>query len=117
MLADPLKDATSLLHSIERTAKEIELYLNSDKTEFIFLNQDPPEGMMIVNGDEIKQVDDFKYLGSYIASTEHDVNIRLANAWGALNELDKIWKSNLPNNLKRKDGAYKRMLRAALKIL
>ena len=46
-------------------------------------------------------VEDFKYLGSYVASTAHDIDIRLGKAWGALNETDKIWKSELPENLKR----------------
>ena len=44
VLAYVLKDATFLLHSIERTAKEIGLYLNADKTEFICFNQDASEG-------------------------------------------------------------------------
>ncbi|CAM1316814.1 Uncharacterised protein r2_g2583 [Pycnogonum litorale] len=101
VLADVLKDATFLLHSIERTSKEIGLYLNADKTEFLCLNQDASEGMKSLNGDKIKQVEDFRYLGSYIATTAQDVNIRLGKAWGALNQLDKIWKSNLPDNLKR----------------
>ena len=57
--------------------------------------------MRSLNGEKIKQVEDFKDLGSYIASTERDVNIRLGKAWDALNELDNIWKSNLPDNLKR----------------
>ena len=141
VLADILKDATFLLHSIERTAKEIGLYLNADKTEFICFNQDASERMKSLDGEKIKQVEDFKYLGSYIASTEHDVNIRLGKAWNALNELDKIWKSNLTDKLKRNffraavetvllygsvswtltthlekkiDGAYTRMLRTAL---
>ena len=141
VLADILKDATFLLHSIERTAKEIGFYLNADKTEFICFNQDASERMKSLDGEKIKQVEDFKYLGSYIASTEHDVNIRLGKAWNALNELDKIWKSNLTDNLKRNffraavetvllygsvswtltthlekkiDGAYTRMLRTAL---
>ena len=57
--------------------------------------------MRSLNDVKIKQVEDFKDLGSYIASTERDVNIRLGKAWDALNELDKIWKSNLPDNLKR----------------
>ena len=57
--------------------------------------------MRSLNGEKIKQVEDFKDLGSYTASTERDVNIRLGKAWDALNELDKIWKSNLPDNLKR----------------
>ena len=57
--------------------------------------------MKRLSGDKIKQVEDFKYLGSYIASTEHDVHGRLGKVWDALNQLDKIWKSNLPDNLKR----------------
>ena len=86
---------------------------------------------------------DFKYLGSYIASTEKDIEIRIGKAWGAVNQLDSIWKSNLPDTLKRNffratvesvlvygstawtlttaleskiDGAYTRMLRAALNV-
>ena len=141
VLADYLKDATSLLHSIETIAREIGLYVNADKTEFICLNQVASENMKSLNGEKVKQVDDFKYLGSYIASTEPDVDIRLGNAWGALNGMDKIWKSNLSDQLKRSffratvesvliygsttwtltsklekklNGAYTRMLRAAL---
>ena len=101
VLADILKDATTLLHNIEKTAKETGLYLNADKTEFICLNQEASEGMKSLRGEKIKQVADFKYLGSYVASTERDVGIRIGKAWGALNQLDKIWKSNLPDNLKR----------------
>ena len=47
---------TFLLHSIERTAKKIGLYLNADKTEFICFNQDASEGMKSFNGEKIKQV-------------------------------------------------------------
>ena len=102
VLADYLKDATSLLHSVETTAREIGLYVNADKTEFICLNQDTSDGMKSLNGKKISQVDDFKYLGSYIASTEHDIDIRLKKAWGALNGMNVIWKPNLPDDLKRK---------------
>jgi hypothetical protein len=56
-------------------------------------------GMKDLNGKYIKSVEDFKYLGSYIASTERDIEIRLGKAWGTLNLLNKIWKSNLPNNI------------------
>ena len=51
VLADVLKDAKFLLYSIERTAKEIGLYLNADKTEFIYFNQDVSEGMKSLNGE------------------------------------------------------------------
>ena len=141
VLADTLKDATTLLHNIEKVAKQIGLYLNADKTEFICENEEASVGMKSLADKNIKQVLDFKYLGSYIASTEHDVNIRLGKAWSALNQMDKIWKSNRSDNLKRNffraavesvlvygsvswpltkkcekriDGAYTRMLRVAL---
>ena len=141
VLADTLKDATTLLHNIEKLVKQIGLYLNPDKTEFICENQDASVGMKSLADKHIKQVLDFKYLGSYIASTEHNVNIRLGKTWSTLNQLDKIWKSNLSDNLKRNffraavesvlvygsvswtltkkcekriDGAYTRMLRVAL---
>ena len=141
VLSDYLDDATKLLHRIEQLAMAIGLYVNAEKTEFMCINQDTSIGMKSYNGDDVKQVSDFKYLGSYIASTENDVNIRLGKAWTALNKMNNIWKSNLPDQLKRKffrapvesvlvygfvswtltsllehkiDGAFTRMLRAAL---
>ena len=45
-------------------------------------------------------MNDFKYLGSWIASTEKDLNIRIAKAWSALNKLEKIWKSDINKKLK-----------------
>ena len=144
VLTNNTKDAMTLLHKIEEAASEIGLYVNAKKTEYIILNIDD-ESFEIrdVNGNLLKVVKDFKYLGSYIASTEKDIEIRLGKAWGALNQLDDIWKSNLPNRLKRNffraavesvlvygstawtlttalenklDGAYTRMLRAALNV-
>ena len=53
------------------------------------------------NGERIKQDNDFKYLGSYIASTEHDIDVRIVKAWSALNQLTNIFKSRLSKNLKR----------------
>ena len=56
-------------------------------------------------GSIINEVEDFKYLGSYIRSTKRDVNIRIDKAWAALNSMNTIWKSvklsKLSKNLKR----------------
>ena len=87
----------------------------------------------------IKRVEGFKYLVSYIKSTDRYVNIRIAKAWDTLNSMQSIWKSKLSEGLKRNffraavesvvvyrsitwtltqsiekkiDGAYTRMLRA-----
>ena len=54
--------------------------------------------MISLNGERIKQFNDFKYLGSYIASTEHDI---IGKVWSALNQLTNIWTSRLSKNLKR----------------
>jgi hypothetical protein len=143
LLTNNIQDATALLHKIEEAASEVGLYINAKKTEYIVINQDQTCEIRDSSGNLIKVVKDFKYLGSYIAFTEKDVEIRLGKAWGALNQLDTIWKSNLPENLKRNffkavvesvlvygstswtltnalenklDGAYTRMLRAALNI-
>ena len=48
----------------------------------------------------LKQVKDFKYLGSRMESTERDLKERKALARRALNNLKKIWTSNLSRELK-----------------
>ena len=58
------------------------------------------KGLKMVN-DEIKRVDDFKYLGSKLASTEADVDNRLSLAWVAYWKLERIWKTkHIPISLK-----------------
>ena len=83
------------------------------------------------------------YLGSNIVSTEKDVLIRISKAWSALDRLRTIWKSKLPEQIKKSffravvesvllygssaltltkrlenklNGTYIRMLRAILNI-
>ena len=141
LLTDYIKDAEATLHSVENLAKVIGLFVNATKTKFICLNQNAASGIKSLNGETIDLENDFNYLGSFIASTEQDVNIRLGKAWAALNGMNNIWKSNLPDQLKRNffratvesvlvygsiswtltlalekkiDGSYTRMLRAAL---
>ena len=96
-----------------------------------------------MQNENIIVVEDFNYLGSCIASTEKETDTMLSKAWAALSKLDVIWKSSLPDYLKRNyfqatvesvlvygatswtitkslektiDGAYTRMLRVALNI-
>ena len=59
-------------------------------------------GLMKSLDDQIiQEVLDFVYLGSNVQSSEKDMTIRITKAWAALNKLASIWKSNLPDNLKR----------------
>ena len=92
---------------------------------------------------ELKEVCDFRYLGSWVNSSEQDIKIRKALAWKSLNDMKKIWRSNMSRKVKISfylatvesvllygcvawtltpaleralNGCYMRMLRAALNI-
>ena len=79
--SDNVKYANIMLHKIEEVAAEIGLRVNSDLTEYISLIQKHNNGIKSLNGKSIKQVHDFKYLGSYVAYTDCEVNIRIGQAW------------------------------------
>ena len=65
-------------------------------------NQNSTDMIKTQNVENIKKtLKDFKYLGSFIASTEHDINVRIGKAWAALNQMNNIWNSKLSKNLKR----------------
>ena len=91
----------------------------------------------------MEKVEDFVYLGAWIATTEHDFRVRKAKAWAACHKMKAIWKSNMRRNLKIRlfqatvesillygtetwtvteslkkkiDGCYSRMLRMALNV-
>ena len=73
-----------MLHKIEEAAAEIGLGVNADKTEYISLNQKNNSFIKSLKGKIIKQVNDFKYLGSYVTSTDHDVNVRIGQAFSKI---------------------------------
>ena len=141
LLADKCSDAEKLLHLLEYAAEKVGLKVNAKKTEYINYNHHGT--IKTTKNHQLKSVDNFVYLGSNIASTKKDVDIRIAKAWSVINKLTTIWKSNLSDNLKRNffrattgsvllygsttwtltkslelklDGAFTRMLRAALNV-
>ena len=60
------------------------LSLNAQKTEYMTVNiTSPDESIKSINGDTIKHVTDFKYLGSYISDSRKDFNTRKGMAWSA----------------------------------
>ena len=131
--------AETLLHSLERAAASIGLYVNAHKTEYMCYNQ--TGDISTLKGTPLKLVDKFTYLGSSVESTEKEIETRLTKAWTAINRLSIIWKSDLTDKMKRSffqaavtsillygcttwtltkrlekklDGNYTRMLRAIL---
>ncbi len=81
------------LDTIVSNAATVGLVVNISKTEQMRVNlpkgSNPP--YLNINGEKIKTVTDFKYLGS---RTEVDVHARIALAWVAFHNLKSILKSS-----------------------
>ncbi len=101
LLANNLKDAEEVLHLVEASALTVGLGMNAKKTKAMVYNE-APSAINTLDGSDLEIVQDYKYLGTWIASSEKDFNIRKAQAWKACNRMDKIWKSQLPRDLKIK---------------
>ena len=99
ILANTPDQAETLLHSLERAAASIGLYVNAHKTEYMCYNQ--TGDISTLEGTPLKLVDKFTYLRSSVESTEKDIKTRLAKAWTAINRLSIIWKSDLTDKMKR----------------
>ena len=98
ILANTPDQAETLLHSLERAAAGIGLYVNAHKTEYMCYNQ--TGDVSTLEGTPLKLVDKFTYLGSSVESTEKDIETRLPKAWTAINRLSIIWKSDLIDKMK-----------------
>ena len=53
-----------------------------------------------LNGNSLKLVDKFTYLGSSVSLTEADINTQLTKAWTAINRQSVIWQSDLTDKMK-----------------
>ncbi len=74
--------------------------MNAKKTEYMALNVNNQGPLMASSDYPLKQVKDFKYQVSRMESTQKDTKERKASACRALNNLRKIWTSNLSRALK-----------------
>ena len=129
---------------MEAAALTVVLGMNAKKTKAMLYKEAPTSiKTTTVDGSDLEIVQDFKYLGAWIASSEQDFNVRKAQAWKACNSMTKIWSSKLRRNLKIKlftttvesvltygaetwtltakmrkslDGCYTRLLRKALNV-
>ena len=89
LLSKYLEQAPLLLLRLEIAAETVGLHVNYKKTEYMLYTQ-PEDDLYTLAGNKLKQVDNFKYLGSWIQSSEKDMEIRITQAWSALNKMDKV---------------------------
>lgn len=99
--ADILSDAQDLLTSLEHAAAKVGLQLNAKKTEYMTLNEDGNhQPVCSADGTQLKEVNDFKYLGSFVADSKKDFQSRKGQAWNACNKLHVIWQSGISRSTK-----------------
>ena len=91
LVSQSLKHAQDLLQSLEQASNGVGLYLNETKIECMNrCNSNNSHPVRTLNGTSLKQVEDYKYLGSYISSSEKDFTTRNGMAWSACNDMHKI---------------------------
>ena len=76
------------LSTTSKRANEVGLEINYKKTE-IMTNQ-PKDIKITLNSYDIEYVDNFKYLGSMMLSTESDFHTRKSLAWTAFEKMKSI---------------------------
>ena len=100
LISDEIQQAQKLLSQIEISSAKVGLHLNAKKTVCMLYNQPVIDEIKTRNNVTLKAVDDFKYLGAWMSSSEKDIKVRKAQAWQACHKLKKIWTSELPRKTK-----------------
>ena len=68
--------------------------VNAHKTKYMCFNQ--AGDISTREGNSLKLVDKFTYLGSSVSSTEKDIDMRLTKAWTVIDKLSIIWNQTWP---------------------
>ena len=91
------------MYSIEEeAAAKIGLHINAKKTEIMAYNQIKPVILHTKCKTVLKVVDNFKYLGAWMASLLKYFEVRKAIAWKTYHKLKQIWKKTMDRKLKRR---------------
>ena len=103
LLSDTVEKASKLLTEVERQCNRIGLFVNAKKTKVMPINaEEPTVKVTTIDGTQLEVVNDFNYLGAWIASTQQDIKVRRAKAWNALNSMSKVWRSPMNQDTKRR---------------
>jgi hypothetical protein len=97
--SDSFVNMQSMLDRLELYAGMVNLSINRKKTEFMLFGEWPhldcSNSRLHLFDGEINHVDDFKYLGAWVRSSDSDMRRRKGLAWDAVLQLWRIWKSRL----------------------
>jgi hypothetical protein len=95
-LAEKKKELQQVVDNIVAESKKMGMMVNIEKTEVQHIGTQTKEIHIKIDSKDLKQIDDFIYLGGTIsddASTDKDVQRRTGLACGVMQSLAPIWKS------------------------
>lgn len=96
LLADCLENAQHMLTSLQEAAALVGLHLNEGKTEYI--TNCSGNTIKAQNGSDIKQVEDFKYLGAWVMDSGKEFTTRKDGACMVLKPPQYDQNQTLPSN-------------------
>ena len=97
-ISDTAAQAQELLHNVEHSAPDVGFHMNAMNTQYKAYNQPTCVEIHTADGSCLEEVKDFKYLGSWVRSTEQDSKARKAMTWKACSKLKKIHPLQKPQN-------------------
>ena len=89
LLETSVEDIERLATAIDVTGKDMNLKLNVKKTKLLVAEAEEKEYNITIDGEEVEQVNHFKYLGSVKTSNANctaDIKARIGMAKGRMNE-------------------------------
>ena len=93
LLSEEVSQAQSLLNRVETSVGKVGLKMNAAKIKYMSFNQKQVPVITTNEGMPLDKVEDFKYLGAWMNSTEKDIKTRKAAAWRACGKLSQLWKA------------------------
>lgn len=102
---DP-EELQTMLEQLNTKSKAIGLEMNLSKTQVMFNELvDGQDRVVVIDGTQLKVVNSYTYLGQLVtfdSSKEKEVKRRISFGWQAFGRASSIFKSKMPNSLKRR---------------
>ena len=115
LLSHTQKDIQEKTNRVDQIARSVGLKIHPNKTKIMKLKNRSATKTSI-QGADLEEVQNFKYLGSYISADsdiEREISTRIGLAAAAFNKLRNIWKSSLLQT-KTKLKIYRSNVRSVL---
>ena len=104
LLAEDVTDLQTIVDKVFQSSSDLGLKINIAKTEVQTISRNEIQLNININRQQLKQVDEFIYLGGTIESRgtcRADIKHRIGKAIGAVQRLQPIWAAKVSNDQPR----------------